>query len=653
MNIAPRRWAVPALAVAAAGAAVALPLVSGSTDRASAADGALESFPTCSALASYAAHATMAEMTRVMPMDARKTPSMPSAAAADSGAEALASAPQSATPRSETNVQVAGIDEPDIVKTDGRRIFALAGGRLYAVDATGDRPRVTGTLRFADGLQPAALILSGDRLLVIGTVWQQEGARSRPAPDVSSPGTVAKDAVYAGMPRTVLISVDVGRPDHMRVADRMSTDAAYSTARLSDGTVRVVLTGPQPPYPVVPGTGLAGTVEQTLALRRMTALPASSWLPSFRREDATGRATAADTSPPCTSVSRPADGSDGTSTVTVLTIDPAQGVTPVDEDTIMGAADQTMLSADNLYVTSARTGTNGRVTTHIHVFDVSRPRSTDYRASGSVEGTPLSQFSMDEHAGVLRVATTRPSDIAMPMEDTDGTRPAESDSMVTTLRVEGRRLVELGRVDGLGRGEQIYAVRFMGGRGYVVTFRQTDPLYTIDLSDPRAPRMTGELKINGYSAYLHPVDDDHVIGVGQDGDGQGGRTGAQVSLFDVSDPASPRRVASWSAPGAYSDVEWDHHAFLWWAPTSTAVIPVVSTDPGDGTTRDASAVALHITPEGIDGVKGLAQGPATAGGRSPILRSLVIGDTLYTVSDTGIVARGVSTLDDGTWVPFG
>lgn len=652
MNIAPRRWAVPALAVAAAGAAVTLPLVSGSTDRASAADGALESFPTCSALSSYAAHATMAEMTRMSPMDVRKTPSMPTAAVADSGSEALASAPRPGVQHSETNVQVAGIDEPDIVKTDGRRIFAIAGGRLYAVDATGDSPRVTGTLRFADGLQPTALILSADRLLVIGTVWRQQEARSHPAPDVS-PGTVATDTAYAGMPRTVLISVDVSRPDHMRVADRMSTDATYSTARLAGGTVRVVLTGPQPQYPVIPGTGLAGTVEQALALRRLAAMPASSWLPSFRREDATGRAAAGDTSPPCTSVRRPADGSDDTATVTVLTIDPAQGVTPVDEDTIMGAADQAMMSADNLYVTSARTGTDGTVTTHIHVFDVSRPRSTDYRASGSVEGTPLNQFSMDEHDGVLRVATTRPSDVVVPMEDTAGARPTESDSMVTTLRVEGRRLVELGRVSGLGRGEQIYAVRFIGGRGYVVTYRRTDPLYTIDLSDPRAPRMTGELKINGYSAYLHPVDDDHVIGVGQDGDDQGRRAGTQVSLFDVSDPAAPRRVANWTAPGAYSDVEWDHHAFLWWAPTSTAVIPVASAGLDNATTRDVSAVALHITPGGIDGARGLMQGPASAGGRSPILRSLVIGETLYTVSETGIVARGVSTLDDGTWVPFG
>ena len=115
----------------------------------------------------------------------------------------------------------------------------------------------------------------------------------------------------------------------------------------------------------------------------------------------------------------------------------------------------------------------------------------------------------------------------------------ESQSYVTVLATKGGRLEKAGQVGGLGRGERIYAVRFIGDRGYVVTFRETDPLYTLDLADPARPRVTGELKILGYSAYLHPVGEHELLGVGQDATPEGMRLGTQVSLFDVSNP--PRR----------------------------------------------------------------------------------------------------------------
>ena len=125
-------------------------------------------------------------------------------------------------------------------------------------------------------------------------------------------------------------------------------------------------------------------------------------------------------------------------------------------------------------------------------------------------------------------------------------------------------------MDGLGKGERIFAVRFLGDVGYVVTFRQTDPLYTLDLARPEAPRVVGELKIRGYSAYLHPIGEGLLLGVGQDATAAGGRLGAQVSLFDVSNLARPVRLHQrLLGDGGTSEVEWDHHAFLWWAPASS------------------------------------------------------------------------------------
>jgi uncharacterized secreted protein with C-terminal beta-propeller domain len=117
-------------------------------------------------------------------------------------------------------------------------------------------------------------------------------------------------------------------------------------------------------------------------------------------------------------------------------------------------------------------------------------------------------------------------------------------------------------------------VRFIGQTGYVVTFRQTDPFYTIDLSNPSLPILAGELKIPGYSAYLHPIGEGLLLGVGQDADLDGRVKGTQVAVFDVTDPSAPRQQDKLTLPGSYSQAEWDHHAFLYWAATGTAVLPI-------------------------------------------------------------------------------
>ena len=196
------------------------------------------------------------------------------------------------------------------------------------------------------------------------------------------------------------------------------------------------------------------------------------------------------------------------------------------------------------------------VTTTIHRFDATDPLSVEYTGSGEVAGWLYSQWAMSEHDGVLRVASTTQSPFW-------GFRQASSQSLVTVLEPREGSLEAIGVVSGLGIDEQIYAVRFVGDAGYVVTFRQTDPLYVIDLSEPSAPRVAGELKIPGYSAYLHPIGDSLLVGVGQDADLNGQVKGTQVAVFDVSDPFNPRQVDKLTLPGAYSQAEWDHHAFLY------------------------------------------------------------------------------------------
>jgi hypothetical protein len=235
--------------------------------------------------------------------------------------------------------------------------------------------------------------------------------------------------------------------------------------------------------------------------------------------------------------------------------------------------------------------------------------------------------------------------------------PDVPESLVTVLQPKDGELVEVGQVGGLGKGQQIYAVRMIGDVGYVVTFRRTDPLYTLDLSDPTSPKVVGELEIPGYSAYLHPVGDGLLLGVGQDAGDDGRVTGAQVSLFDVSDPAHPNRLdqVALGDGGSSSTVEYDHKAFLYWAPTGLTVLPVTqwpTTFDGDGEPSDDAffgAVGLRVdtTAKRLDTVGRIDQQAATDqpwDGRSQILRSLVVADHVLTIAPTGLLQSDLTTL---------
>jgi hypothetical protein len=286
------------------------------------------------------------------------------------------------------------------------------------------------------------------------------------------------------------------------------------------------------------------------------------------------------------------------------------------------------------------------VTTDLHAFDTSGA-TTPYLGSGRVAGRLLNSFSLSEHEGVLRVATT--------VDSTDGV--VASESAVETLSEDGAGLVSTGRLAGLGTTEQIYAVRFSGDIAYVVTFRRTDPLYAIDLSDPTAPRLLGELKVDGYSAYLHPADDGRLIGVGQDATAEGRTLGTQVSTFDVRDLAAPVLEDRLSFPDSSSAVEYEHRAFLWWPATRTAVLPIESypydVETGEATGRPfLGAVAVDVGTDGSLTERGRVthQDGTRGDGYPTITRSLVIGDALFTVSEAGILASDLGSLSERGWL---
>ena len=544
-----------------------------------------------------------------------------SRAALDSAAGTALSAPGPAF--SGTNVHEAGADEPDIVKTDGRRIVTVSQGTLRVVDAAARKQ--TGKLDL--GMSAAGevdLLLSGDKALVLIS-----GAYGRyPLGEVPSR--------VAGGPELLLVDL-AGAP---RLISRYQGDGMLVDARQTGSTARVVLRSA--PRIMFPEPRQADDGERTSANRKAVAdAPVDAWLPSW--SVTTGGTTEKGTVG-CERVSRPSEFSGG-AMLTILTFDlggarlgsgdPVSIV--ADGDTVYGTGTSLYVANDQRWrLEMWRGGSNvtPKQRTEIYRLETAGTGPPKYVASGSVPGWLVNQYALSEWHGHLRVATT---------DDNAGK------SAVRVLEQRGDKLTQVGAVDGLGKGERIYSVRFIGPRGYVVTFKQTDPLYSVDLSDPRKPRVTGELKITGYSAHLQPAGDDRLIGIGQEASSEGRIQGTQVSLFDVSDPAAPRRLAQYHVAGAHSEAEWDPHALLWWPATKLLVVPMMEGYGAVPSLRDggqAGALALRVTDDGLAPV-----GTVRASMNYPVRRSLVVGDVLWTVSDAGLRASNVSTMDSLSWLP--
>jgi uncharacterized secreted protein with C-terminal beta-propeller domain len=625
------------------------------------------------------------------------------------------------TDYSTTNVQEEGVDEgeghhePDTIKSDNRRILAVTDGTLQYVDVTGDAPVVKGSLDLPDDAT-SQLLVDGDRVLVIS----QSGWAGYD--DIRPVGVMVDSASYPYPgevePEVTLTLVDAADPANLRVLTSVRIDGSSVSSRMVDGRARIVTTASPTALPFVYPSGPAG--EETALETNRRIIEESTiddWLPHVR----TGTETeGGNVAVACEDVRHPKTFG-GFDVLTVQTVDlDGDQIATSDATAIMANGQTVYASAENLYVSTpsyvdvsgvdgsgstgrgsggtAPPGTIGgtvptepdeptttvvdpdqdddepwqppREETTIHRFGIGDDGPAVYRSSGEVPGSLLNQFSMSEHDDRLRVATT----------DGWGNGTTAPESWVRVLEERDGALVEVGAVGGLGKGEQIKSVRFIDDTGYVVTFRQTDPLYTVDLSDPTAPAVVGELKILGYSAYLHPAGDGLLIGIGQDATEQGRTTGTQVALFDVSDPANPTQIQKHLVGVGGSSAEQDHHAFLWWAATNLAMIPVQNYDQG---LYRNGAVGYTVTPDGITELGYVSHpysfedptatnagrevpdntvcgpelcapmpptpcpfaGPCPPSGSAEVAidRALVIGDRVYTVSATGVLA---SRLDD-------
>ncbi|WP_165821239.1 beta-propeller domain-containing protein [Nocardioides gansuensis] len=464
-------------------------------------------------------------------------------------AESSAKAPMPTTSRvtsgeTGTNVQEAGVDEPDGVKVDGDLLWRVQDDELTAYDVSGDEPRQLATLELPD-VDDAELLLAEDRLVAVGHS-DERGSRQG----------------------TAVLTVDASDPRDPRVVNEQHYTAELLEARLHDGVVRLVLRNGLPDLEFVhryrPHQEDSAQRANEQAVRESTL---DDWLPLRDGEQLLD----------CGSVAVPDDDDDPLGTTSVVALDPAEPA-EAESTAVATAATAAYSSTDRLYLAVSPSSWGWGGPPCWEICDFAGPLlggdddgetelfayaldgvATTLVASGEVEGTVRDRWAMDFAGDALRVAV--------------GPSQATGDfNSVVTLREEGAELVEAGRVDDLGKGEEIKSVRWFDDLALVVTFRQTDPLYAIDLADADDPELMGELKIPGFSEYLHPLGERRLIGMGQDASLRGITRGAQAALFDVTDLTEPRRLDTVTyARGSWAGAGTDPRQFTWLPERRTAL----------------------------------------------------------------------------------
>ncbi len=443
-----------------------------------------------------------------------------------------------------TNVQESGVDEPDVVKTDGALLVRLDDDELSAWDVTGRDPVRLGTVGLPD-IEQGQMLLVGDRAVVIG-----RGGDTR-------------------RPETEVVVVDLADPADPTVLARSSLDARLVEARQHGGTVRLVTASGLPDLDFVePGDRRSSTSALRENRELLEGTDLDDWLP----HGPDGGLLL-----PCDAVGVPeADGGLGTLAISTLLPAGERPEEPVAATGLLSASDTAYVSQTRIYVATAPAtasccwpvgpvADSGRPwhgpgharddgATALHAFALDGDRTT-YVASGEVDGLVRERWWMDERGGVLRVAVAP-------------TRATGNFNSVVTLTEDGDRLVEIGRLDKIGVNEDIQSVRWFDRMAVVVTFRRIDPLHVIDLTDDTRPTLRGELKVPGFSAYLHPLGTQRLLGIGEGptepGAGRRGGWGAQAALFDLADLENPRAISElhW-APRSVAGATRDPRQFTW------------------------------------------------------------------------------------------
>jgi hypothetical protein len=565
-----------------------------------------------------------------------------------------------------TNVQVAGVDEGDVIKTDGNYLYGIRDQDLYIVDIRDPQQlQIVSSLTLDSNTNPREIYLSGDRLTLISQTFgfdimpmMADAKIAGTDSMIAIPWTTYDPEVHVsvydisdrGMPvllettrlgGTLINSREVGSVVYVVTDDSAGLPLPETHCKSGDpGTESPPIAMPMPsilrgmpdiaPYPGYESNCVYETRDDFV--QRWSSQSLDGLVPAFHVFDGAGNELSSGW------LTEAADiysitGRNGTELVSVVSFDVGndapgpEGSVGVFQDYVS----EVYATQTGLYLASTRWTDSGESTaiTKLTLNGVAIAPSS----LGEVPGRLLNQFAMDEYQGYLRVATTQ----------------GWGDASINQLFVLGEyagQLKVVGQLEtGLAPGEQLYAARFLGDRAFLTTFRQVDPLFAIDLSDPYAPKAVGKLEIPGFSVYFQPISENLLLGFGRDADPETGvATGPQLTLFDISDLAAPKAVSKYLFENSerlwsYSEAFYNHHALMYSSEYQTLVLPMetsgwqtagtmASTDP-IGFQQNYDFLVFHIgTEAGAESVEPLG----SIAHDSPARRSLEVGGNLFTIA---------------------
>jgi uncharacterized secreted protein with C-terminal beta-propeller domain len=592
------------------------------------------------------------------------------------GADTSNAAPrQEGVDYSGTNNQEQGVDEADFVKTDGYHVYVINGNRvhIFGVPAFGELVPES-TVQIEGSPREMLVDRNTNRAAVFSTIWPNtlpEGHPLRAAATIAGPGGLVAWRVNTITKLTIFDITDRTAPALVR---EVFVEGDYRAARLIADSVRMGAWS-WLNTPTVrswyDGT-LTIDANEALAKAAVAALHLSDIVPRLyeRLPDGSFRSYQL-TDNRCQSFFRPTD-SQARGVTSLLTIDLAASGLALDAQHVITNSANLYASTDFLYLAESAHdwwwgwwNSTADDQTNIHAFDISRPDRAVYVGSGRVHGVVNNTFSLGEKDGFLRVATTTGWETRwwLPADQ----RPV-TQSHVWVLAPAGGRLARVGHVGGIAPGERIFAARFLGDQGYLVTFRQIDPLFTLDLSDPFAPRVVGEVQTPGVSTYLQAIENQRLLSIGF---GIAGNEpwAVDVGLFDVSDfehptlqaeqPLSPASGWSWS-PATY-----EHKAFQYFAPKKLLAVPVSSfrqtAAPNGGLWWSYYNRLVLVNVDSIQGLSLYGEidhspfynsDPTRYWQYTDIERSIFMGDYIYAISDRGISVNRLADLQLVTSQPL-
>ena len=456
---------------------------------------------------------------------------------------------------------------------------------------------------------------------------------------------------------TRIAAIDVSNPSSPSIVRSVTYAGSYISSRMVNGSVRAVLSSPIPALQVptwvdwYDGSTRSASAAERQANAKFNALIEENTdyingvalediLPKKLDSEGDGTAEAIAS---CADILGPATPA-GLGLLSVVSLDLDNASLPQSTLSVLGQRGLVYASKTSLYLTTAsnyvfdawRVGIWDAETSGIHKFDISSsPDSVIYKATGTATGRMLDQFCLGEHDGFLRVATTTGSAWGMSWEEEGNTL----DNHLYVYEEDAGELKVVGHLDGIGVEEEIYAARFIGDRGFLVTFFQTDPLFTFDLSDPYDPKVVGEWLGPGYSTYLHPYGDNHLIAMGRDENWR-----ATITLYDVTDFATPSMVERLPLADGYdSAAVYEHKAFTFLADKAVLSIPF-SGYRYDLAYNQFTTGLLLLDVDKTEGFSGAGQLHMAdeSQGEGPASRSLVINEVLYGVSKCRITSALLS-----------